>query len=80
MKENLNEFPWEDAIEIITSKLKRTIRDHGSLSALPCNFAGTIGMLSNDMPETNFLNRLGATDVDRSICGKVALEGIRYTT
>ena len=69
---------WEDAIEIITSKLKRTIRDHGSLSALPCNFAGTIGMLQRYAGD-QFFERLGATDVDRSICGKVALEGIRYT-
>ncbi len=69
---------WEDALEIITSKLKGTIRDHGPLSAMPCNFAGTIGMLQRYAGD-QFFERLGATDVDRSICGKVALDGIRYT-
>lgn len=53
---------WEDALEIIISKPKGTIRDHGPLSTLPCNFAGTIGMLQR-YAEDQFFELLGTISI-----------------
>ena len=42
---------------------------------MPCNFAGTIGMLQRYAGDP-FFARLGATEVDRQICGNVTYDAV----
>ena len=66
---------WDAALSEITTRLKHDIAQHGSLCAMPCNFAGTIGVLQRYAGD-QFFARLGATEVDRQICGNVAFEAV----
>ena len=66
---------WDEALEEIVTRLQDSITRHGPLSAMPCNFAGTIGMLQRYAGD-QFFARLGATAVDRQICGNVAYDAV----
>ncbi|MGR8946982.1 MAG: molybdopterin-containing oxidoreductase family protein [Gammaproteobacteria bacterium] len=66
---------WETAVEEIAARLKTDVDEHGPLSVMPHNFAGTIGLLQRYAGEP-FFARLGATGVHRDICGAVAAEGV----
>ena len=66
---------WDDALGEIVTRLKGNIAQHGPLCAMPCNFAGTIGMLQRYAGDP-FFARLGATEVDRQICGNVAYDAV----
>ena len=66
---------WDEALSQIVTRLKGDIAQHGPLCAMPCNFAGTIGMLQRYAGDP-FFARLGATDVDRQICGNVAYDAV----
>ena len=69
---------WDEALATVTARLKDTLDTHGPLGAMPCNFAGTIGLLHRYAGDP-FFARLGATGVDRQICGDVAFEGVAST-
>ena len=66
---------WDEALEEIVTRLQDSIARHGPLSAMPCNFAGTIGVLQRYAGD-QFFARLGATAVDRQICGDVAYDAV----
>ena len=44
---------WEQATDVIINKLQDGLKTHGPLTAMPSNFAGTIGIF-NAMLEINF--------------------------
>ncbi|MEQ8660522.1 MAG: molybdopterin-dependent oxidoreductase, partial [Gammaproteobacteria bacterium] len=69
---------WDEAIALISGKLTETIARHGPLAALPCSFAGTIGLL-NRYAGDYFFSHLGATGLDRRICGNVAFDAVTAT-
>ena len=69
---------WDEALTAITTRLKHDIAQHGPLCAMPCNFAGTIGVLQRYAGD-QFFARLGATAVDRQICGNVAYDAVAAT-
>ena len=66
---------WDEALDEVASRLEQTIARDGPLGAMPCNFAGTIGLLHRYAGDP-FFARLGATELDRQICGNVAFEGV----
>ena len=69
---------WDEALAQIATRLQDGIARHGPLTAMPCNFAGTIGLLQRYAGD-QFFARLGATGVDRQICGNVAHDAVAST-
>ena len=69
---------WDEALDTISARLQHTLATDGPLGAMPCNFAGTIGLLQRYAGDP-FFARLGATAVDRQICGNVAYDGVAAT-
>ncbi|MCC6707116.1 MAG: molybdopterin-dependent oxidoreductase [Gammaproteobacteria bacterium] len=69
---------WDEAISEMVTRLKDSIARHGPLTAMPCNFAGTIGVLQRYAGD-QFFARLGATDLDKQICGNVAYNAVAST-
>jgi len=69
---------WDEALTEITTRLEQSMAEHGPLTAMPCNFAGTIGLLQRYAGD-QFFARLGATEVDRQICGNVAYDAVAST-
>ena len=74
---------WEEAIDIITQRFKKIIRDHGANTILNTHYTGTFAMIGFHFP-MRFFNRLGATEVNPdSICnlaGHIALDYVYGTS
>lgn len=71
---------WEEAIEDISGKLKKIIRDSNAEAILPFSFAGTEGLVQIGAIPYAFFDLLGASRLNRSICGDAAVEGVLRTT
>ncbi|PLS02401.1 molybdopterin-containing oxidoreductase family protein [Neobacillus cucumis] len=70
---------WEEAIETIATRWKKLINSEGAESILPYSFYGNMGNLSAEGMDRRFFNRLGATQLDRSICNSAGAVGYKYT-
>jgi len=59
---------WDEALELIAAKLKTIAAEFGPESVLPYSYAGTIGQLGYGSMDRRFFHRLGASQLDRTIC------------
>ena len=53
--------------------------DYGAEAILPYSFSGTLGVVQMDVTNTRFWNRLGASRLQRSICGAAAAMAVNAT-
>ena len=73
---------WDQALDEIASRLKQIAAEFGPESILPYSYAGTIGQLGFGSMDRRFFHRLGASQLDRTICssaGSAALKSIYGT-
>jgi anaerobic selenocysteine-containing dehydrogenase len=70
---------WDEAIAEITSRWRDIIAHHGAQSLLPYSYAGTLGLVNNSVVNSRFWNRLGASQLKRTICGAAAEEAVLLT-
>ena len=61
---------WDEALEAIAARLKETADRYGPESILPYSYAGTIGVLGYGSMDRRFFHRLGASQLDRTICAE----------
>jgi anaerobic selenocysteine-containing dehydrogenase len=59
---------WDEALDAIASKLAAISAEFGPESILPYSYAGTIGQLGYGSMDRRFFHRLGASQLDRTIC------------
>jgi len=59
---------WDEALDEIAARLKTIAAEHGPESILPYSYAGTIGQLGYGSMDRRFFYRLGASQLDRTIC------------
>ena len=77
--EAFERISWDEALDEITGKLKNIAAEFGPESVLPYSYAGTIGKLGYGSMDRRFFHRLGASQLDRTICstaGGVALTSV----
>ena len=67
---------WDEALDTIAARLKQIAADHGSESILPYSYAGTMGLLNGSGMDRRFFHRLGASQLDRTICSSAGGEGL----
>jgi molybdopterin guanine dinucleotide-containing S/N-oxide reductase-like protein len=65
---------WDEALDAITARLKRIAEEFGPESILPYSYAGTIGVLGYGSMDRRFFHRLGASQLDRTICSEAGGE------
>ena len=70
---------WDEAIETITAKWKELIAEYGSESILPYSFYGNMGRLSAESMDRRFFYRLGASQLERTVCNSAGSVGYNYT-
>jgi anaerobic selenocysteine-containing dehydrogenase len=63
----------------VASHLKRILEEHGGTSILPYSYAGTEGIVQGKSLDRRFFARLGATRLERNICGATAHAGVSAT-
>ncbi len=66
--EAFERISWDEALDIIAARLQQISNEHGPESILPYSYAGTIGVLGYGSMDRRFFNRLGASQLDRTIC------------
>src|SRR5215472_6552714 len=61
---------WDEALDAIAARLKAIAGEFGPESILPYSYAGTIGVLGYGSMDRRFFHRLGASQLDRTICSE----------
>ena len=69
---------WDEAIADIAKQLT-AIAAVDAQAILPYSYAGTMGYVQGDGMAARFFNRLGSSRLDRTICSRAGLEGLKYT-
>jgi molybdopterin guanine dinucleotide-containing S/N-oxide reductase-like protein len=76
---NFQRITWDEALDEITERFKKIVAEFGSEAILPYSYGGTLGVLNNASMDRRFFHRLGASQLERSICstaGDTGLESV----
>src|ERR1700727_1519717 len=66
--EAFERISWDEALDEIAARLTKITTDFGPGGVLPYSYAGTIGQLGYGSMDRRFFHRLGASQLDRTIC------------
>lgn len=69
---------WNEALTDIAARLTR-IAARAPQAILPYSYAGTMGLVQGESMDRRFFNRLGASQLGRTICSTAGGEGLNYT-
>ncbi len=72
------EITWEKAISEISTKLQSIIKQKGAQAILPFSYGGNEGVVQNNAGD-RFFAHIGASQLERTICGNAAVAGIMAT-
>src|SRR5271154_572793 len=61
---------WDEALDTIAARLRKISGEYGPESILPYSYAGTIGVLGYGSMDRRFFHRLGASQLNRTICSE----------
>ncbi|HKN33014.1 MAG TPA: molybdopterin-dependent oxidoreductase [Terriglobales bacterium] len=70
---------WDEALTEIADRFKKISSDFGPEAILPYSYGGTLGVLNGASMDRRFFHRLGASQLDRTICstaGEVGLKSV----
>jgi anaerobic selenocysteine-containing dehydrogenase len=68
---------WDEALDLIAEQLKRVAQEHGPESILPYSYAGNMGVLGFGSMDRRFFHRLGASQLDRTICATAGGDALK---
>ena len=67
---------WDEALSAIAERLQEVSDRLGPEAILPYSYAGTIGVLGYGSMDRRFFHRLGASQLDRTICASAGGEAL----
>lgn len=70
---------WETAISEVASKLNYVITQKGGEAILPYSFGGNQGLVQSKCISNRFFAHIGASQLEKTICGNTAVAGILAT-
>jgi anaerobic selenocysteine-containing dehydrogenase len=70
---------WDEALKIIAERWQQILRRYGSEAILPYSYSGTLGFVQMAVCNTRLWNRLGASQLERSICGAASERAVEAT-
>src|SRR5436305_561245 len=70
---------WDEALAEIARRWKGIIAESGAEAILPYSYSGTLGLVQMAVASARFWNRLGASQLQRSICGAAAEFAVEAT-
>jgi anaerobic selenocysteine-containing dehydrogenase len=68
---------WDEALDEIASRFRAISREFGSEAILPYSYGGTLGALNGGSMDRRFFHRLGASQLDRTICSAAGEAGLK---
>ena len=70
---------WEEALAEIAARWRAIIAESGAEAILPYSYSGTLGLVQMTVCNARLWNRLGASQLQRSICGAAAEFAVEAT-
>jgi molybdopterin guanine dinucleotide-containing S/N-oxide reductase-like protein len=67
---------WDEALDIIASRFQAISKEFGPEAILPYSYGGTLGALNGASMDRRFFHRLGASQLDRTICASAGGDAI----
>ena len=68
---------WDEALDEIASRFRAISAEFGSEAILPYSYGGTLGALNGGSMDRRFFHRLGASQLDRTICSAAGEAGLK---
>ncbi|MFC0573933.1 molybdopterin-containing oxidoreductase family protein [Paraburkholderia solisilvae] len=69
---------WDDALALAANRLSE-IAARAPEAIVPYSYAGTMGLVQGDSIAQRFFHKLGASQLDRTICASAGAAGLKYT-
>jgi anaerobic selenocysteine-containing dehydrogenase len=70
---------WADVLAEIAQRWRDIIARYGAEAILPYSYSGTLGLVQMTVASGRFWNRLGASQLQRTICGAAAEHAVEAT-
>jgi anaerobic selenocysteine-containing dehydrogenase len=70
---------WDEAVAEIVTRWRSIIDHYGPEAILPYSYSGTLGLVQMTVSSARLWNRLGASQLERSICGAAAERAVEAT-
>jgi anaerobic selenocysteine-containing dehydrogenase len=70
---------WDEALDLIAERLHAVVDAYGAEAILPYSYAGTMGITSFGSMDRRLFNRLGASQLARTVCSAAGNAGYDYT-
>ncbi|MDT4898241.1 MAG: hypothetical protein QOH25_3318, partial [Acidobacteriota bacterium] len=71
---------WDEALDEITSRFKAlAASSEGAETILPYSYCGTMGLVQSQSMDRRFFHRLGASQLERTICASAGAAGYKAT-
>ena len=70
---------WDEALKTIADRFRSIVASHGPEAIVPYSYAGNSGLLGYGSLDRRFFHRLGAAQLDRTICASAGAMGYRAT-
>jgi anaerobic selenocysteine-containing dehydrogenase len=71
---------WDEALDEVATRFKQISREFGSEAILPYSYGGTLGALNGGSMDRRFFHRLGASQLERTICSAAGEAGLKSVT
>jgi anaerobic selenocysteine-containing dehydrogenase len=70
------EISWDEALDEIAARFgELAASEEGAETILPYSYCGTMGLIQSESMDRRFFHRLGASQLDRTICATAGGEG-----
>ena len=82
--EAYQQITWDEALDEISRRLKQVAEEFGPEAVLPYSYGGTLGQIHGNGMDRRFFHRIGASQLDRTICseaggvGLASVNGAKY--
>lgn len=71
---------WDEALRLVTTRFRELANStEGAETILPYSYCGTMGLVQSQSMDRRFFHRLGASQLDRTICASAGTAGYRAT-
>ena len=75
-----SQISWDEALDEIAARFKSLAQgNEGAESILPYSYCGTMGLVQSQSMDRRFFHRLGASQLDRTICASAGAAGYKAT-
>jgi anaerobic selenocysteine-containing dehydrogenase len=68
---------WDEALDEIAARFRQVAKEFGPEAILPFSYGGTLGALNGASMDRRFFHRLGASQLERTICSSAGEEGLK---